>query len=151
MRYKVIAIKFVEILAKVRREEAHVPLGRQTTRSAESYEWIYLSAGESLAVFFHHRAGCAGGGGVLSDGGIFGKAGSVSKTAARRDVAGGARGFDVATGRSIKPPKCSGGRCPSKIQIVSSPTTTSVSSCSNGARWARRWTKSKRRRNSSPA
>jgi hypothetical protein len=38
MRYKVTAIKPVEILAKVRREEA--------TRPAERYEWIYLSAGE---------------------------------------------------------------------------------------------------------
>lgn len=46
MRYKVTAIKPVEILAKVRREDAHGHLGRQTTRPAESYEWIYLSAGE---------------------------------------------------------------------------------------------------------
>ena len=45
MRYKVTAIKPVEILAKMRREEAHVPLGRQTTRPAERFEWIYLSAG----------------------------------------------------------------------------------------------------------
>ena len=46
MRYKVTAIKPVEILAKVRREEARVPLGGQATRPAESYEWIYLNAGE---------------------------------------------------------------------------------------------------------
>jgi len=45
MRYKVTAIKPVEILAKVR-EEAHVPLGAQTTRPVENYKWIFLSAGE---------------------------------------------------------------------------------------------------------
>ena len=46
MRYKVTAIKPVEILAKVRREDSHVHLGSQTTRPAESFEWIFLSAGE---------------------------------------------------------------------------------------------------------
>ena len=46
MRYKVTAIRPVEILAKVRREEGPAHLGRQTTRPAESYEWIFLSAGE---------------------------------------------------------------------------------------------------------
>jgi predicted nucleotidyltransferase len=46
MRYKVTAIRPVEILARVRREEAHAPLSGQTTRPAESYKWIYLSAGE---------------------------------------------------------------------------------------------------------
>jgi len=45
MRYKVTAIKPVEILAKVR-EEARVPLGGQTIRSAESYKWIFLNAGD---------------------------------------------------------------------------------------------------------
>jgi len=45
MRYKVTAIKPVEILAKVR-EEAHAPLGSQTIRPAESYKWIFLNAGE---------------------------------------------------------------------------------------------------------
>lgn len=45
MRCKVTAIKPVEILAKVR-EEAHLPLGGQTIRPAESYKWIFLNAGD---------------------------------------------------------------------------------------------------------
>ncbi len=45
MRCKVTAIKPVEILAKVR-EEAHLPLGSQTIRPAESYKWIFLNAGD---------------------------------------------------------------------------------------------------------
>jgi hypothetical protein len=46
MRYKVTATRPVEILARVRCEEAHVPSSGQTTRPAESYKWVYLSAGE---------------------------------------------------------------------------------------------------------
>ena len=46
MRYKVTAIKPVEILAKVRLEGAHAPPGGSATRPAESFKWIYLSAGE---------------------------------------------------------------------------------------------------------
>jgi hypothetical protein len=45
MRYKVTALKPVEILAKVR-EEARVPLGSQTIRPAESFKWIFLNVGE---------------------------------------------------------------------------------------------------------
>jgi hypothetical protein len=46
MKYQVTAIKPVEILAKVRREDAHAHSGGHVTRPAESYEWIYLNAGE---------------------------------------------------------------------------------------------------------
>jgi hypothetical protein len=46
MRYKVTAIKPVEILAKVRLEAAHAPPGSPARRLAESYKWIYLNAGE---------------------------------------------------------------------------------------------------------
>jgi hypothetical protein len=46
MRYKVTAIRPVEILARVRLEEAHAHSSGQTTRPAESFKWIYLSAGE---------------------------------------------------------------------------------------------------------
>jgi hypothetical protein len=46
MKYKVTAIKPVEILAKVHREDAHPPLGHQTTRLVESYQWFFLNAGE---------------------------------------------------------------------------------------------------------
>ena len=46
MRYKITAIKPVEILARVRLEEAHAHLSGPTTRPAESFKWIYLSAGE---------------------------------------------------------------------------------------------------------
>jgi len=46
MRYKVTAIKPVEILARVRLEEAHAHSSGQTARPAESFKWIYLSAGE---------------------------------------------------------------------------------------------------------
>jgi hypothetical protein len=47
MRYKVTAIKPVEILVKTRREEARGPLGGASARPAESFEWIFLSAGEA--------------------------------------------------------------------------------------------------------
>jgi len=46
MRYKVTAIKPVEILAKVRPEEGQTHLGRPIARPAGGFEWIYLSAGE---------------------------------------------------------------------------------------------------------
>ena len=46
MRYKVTAMRPVEILARVRREEGREPLSGQTARPAESFKWIYLSAGE---------------------------------------------------------------------------------------------------------
>jgi hypothetical protein len=46
MRYKVTAMKPVEILAKVRREEGHVHMGGPIPRPAGGFEWIYLSAGE---------------------------------------------------------------------------------------------------------
>jgi len=46
MRYKVTAIKTVEILAKVRREVAHAHLAGQTLRPADDFKWIFLSAGE---------------------------------------------------------------------------------------------------------
>ena len=39
-------MKPVEILAKVRREDAHAHSSGHVTRPAESYEWIYLNAGE---------------------------------------------------------------------------------------------------------
>jgi hypothetical protein len=47
MRYKVTAMKPVEILARVRREEGPTHLGRPATGPAGSFEWIYLSAGEA--------------------------------------------------------------------------------------------------------
>ena len=46
MRYKVTAIKPVEILVKMRREDAHAHLGSQISHAAQSFEWIFLSAGE---------------------------------------------------------------------------------------------------------
>ena len=46
MRYKVTAMKPVEILAKVRQEEGQTHLGRPITRLAGGFDWIYLSAGE---------------------------------------------------------------------------------------------------------
>jgi len=46
MRYKVTAMKPVEILAKVRQEEGQTHSGRPITRPAGGFEWIYLSAGE---------------------------------------------------------------------------------------------------------
>jgi hypothetical protein len=46
MKYKVTAIKPVEILVKMRRGEAHAPSDRQITRSPESFKWIYLNAGD---------------------------------------------------------------------------------------------------------
>lgn len=46
MRYKVTAIKPVEMLAKVHLEPGQLHLGRPVTHSGESFDWIYLRAGE---------------------------------------------------------------------------------------------------------
>ena len=46
MRYKVTAIKPVEILVKTRHEEAHRTPGGHGARVAPGFEWIYMNAGE---------------------------------------------------------------------------------------------------------
>lgn len=47
MRYKVTAIKPVEILVKTHREEICGRAGGSAARAAEHFEWIFLSAGEA--------------------------------------------------------------------------------------------------------
>ncbi len=47
MRYKVTAIKPVEVLAKVHLEPGQLHLGRPVTHAGESFDWIYLRAGEA--------------------------------------------------------------------------------------------------------
>lgn len=46
MRYKVIAIKPVELLVKMRREDAHPHPGYPAAPAAGSFEWIFLNGGE---------------------------------------------------------------------------------------------------------
>jgi hypothetical protein len=46
MRYKVTALKPVEILVKTRRADTHAHPGGHPTRALESYEWIFLNAGQ---------------------------------------------------------------------------------------------------------
>ncbi len=46
MRYKVTALKPVEILVKTRRADPHPHPGAHPTRTIESYEWIFLNAGQ---------------------------------------------------------------------------------------------------------
>ena len=47
MRYKVTAIKPVEVLAKVHLEPGQFHSGRPVTHAGESFDWIYLRAGEA--------------------------------------------------------------------------------------------------------
>ncbi len=46
MRYKVTALKPVEILVKTRHEEAHRPSGGHGARVVPGFEWIYLNPGD---------------------------------------------------------------------------------------------------------
>lgn len=46
MRYKVTALKPVEILVKTHRAEPRPHPGAQPTRAAGSFEWIFLNAGQ---------------------------------------------------------------------------------------------------------
>jgi hypothetical protein len=46
MRYKVTAIKPVELLVKMRREDAHPHPGKPVAPAGGNFEWIFLNAGE---------------------------------------------------------------------------------------------------------
>jgi len=46
MRYKVTALKPVEILVKTRLEGAHRPLGGQGDRGEPGFKWVYMNPGE---------------------------------------------------------------------------------------------------------